>query len=348
MAPTVSVVIPTFNRSMVLTNAIDSVLRQTYADYEIVVIDDGSTDDTHERLRPYTGRIEYFYQDNRGLSAAQNKGIELAKGEWISVLADDDEWLPTKLERQFAALDILGKDFGACFTDCEFVGRCDFQQTAFEAAGLKKRGPLGILDKPVPYVLARHPVILVQSLLVRRSLLTQLGGFDEAMLSEDTDLILRLSLKTRFCFVSDPLVKIDRTPSRSRLSEFVFLQTDEVFSNIERMHRKWLALPELVDPEARGQIEESLRAFYCEWIIRKIRQFQFFEAIGKMRQAKDIGGSYSLVVSKLALRAARKVSASLTRRFVRRNTDNSLGGTSSISWRRQGFPRQAPKRRDPG
>ena len=307
MAPTVSIVIPTFNRSTVLISAIESVLRQTYTDYEIVVIDDGSTDDTHEKLRPYLGQIRYFYQDNRGLSAAQNKGIELAKGEWISVLADDDEWLPTKLERQFAALDIFGEDFGACFTDFEFVGSRDFQQTAFETAGLNNRDPFGILDRPVPHVLARHPVILVQSLIVRRSLLTQLGGFDEAMLFDDTDLILRLALKTRFCFVSEPLVKIDRTPSRPRLSEDFSLPSDKTFSAKERMYRKWLSLPEVADSGICSQIHDNLRGLYYDWMIRKFYQFRFSEAIGKMKQARETGESYLRILSTLAFRAGRKM-----------------------------------------
>src|SRR5271166_6410356 len=100
MTPAVSVVIPTYNRSALLPSAVESVLAQTFTDYELIVIDDGSTDDTCERLKPYMGRIRYCYQDNRGASAAQNKGIEIARGTWVSILGSDDLWLPAKLERQ--------------------------------------------------------------------------------------------------------------------------------------------------------------------------------------------------------------------------------------------------------
>ena len=96
--PTISVIIPTFNRSKLVVNAIDSVLNQTYKDYEIIVVDVGSTDDTRESLKPYMHRIRYVCQANLGASAARNRGIQLARGKWISILDSEDLWLPTKLE----------------------------------------------------------------------------------------------------------------------------------------------------------------------------------------------------------------------------------------------------------
>ena len=88
--PTISVIIPTFNRSKLVVNAIRSVLCQTYRDYEIIVVDDGSTDNTTQVIKPYMDRIRYVYQPNRGASAAQNRGVKLAKGDWVSILASDD------------------------------------------------------------------------------------------------------------------------------------------------------------------------------------------------------------------------------------------------------------------
>src|SRR5262245_2656991 len=130
--PIVSVIIPTFNRAHLILNAIHSVFAQTYRDYEIIVVDDGSTDDTVDRLKPYMNRIRYVYQENQGASAAQNKGVELAAGKWISILASDDEWLPTKLEKELNALTTFGNEFGACFTDCSFFGDPAFALSAFE------------------------------------------------------------------------------------------------------------------------------------------------------------------------------------------------------------------------
>jgi glycosyltransferase involved in cell wall biosynthesis len=101
----VSVVIPTFNRENYIGRAIESVLNQTYSDYEIIVIDDGSTDQTKQKVLEYGDSIHYIYQENQGPSAARNKGIQLAQGEYIAFLDSDDCFLPQKLERQLAFID---------------------------------------------------------------------------------------------------------------------------------------------------------------------------------------------------------------------------------------------------
>lgn len=101
----VSVVIPTYSRAPLLCEAIDSVLSQDLDDMELIVIDDGSTDDTEERARAYGDRIRYYRQENKGLSTARNRGIELANGEYIALLDDDDWFMPGKLRLQAALLD---------------------------------------------------------------------------------------------------------------------------------------------------------------------------------------------------------------------------------------------------
>src|ERR1700730_12131274 len=134
---TVSIIIPTFNRSALVVNAIESALQQTHPNCEIIVVDDGSTDDTVEMLAPYLDRIRYFHQNNQGVAAALNKGIEAACGRWIAILASDDLWMPTKLESQFRAIAELGEEFGACFTDCSYVGNPALTLSAFEKAQLE-------------------------------------------------------------------------------------------------------------------------------------------------------------------------------------------------------------------
>ena len=99
-APLVSVVIPTYNRSAFVTKAIDSVLNQVFGDYELIVVDDGSTDDTKGQLDKYQGKIRYIYQDNHGVSAARNTGITASRGEWLAFLDSDDEWRPNYLAKQ--------------------------------------------------------------------------------------------------------------------------------------------------------------------------------------------------------------------------------------------------------
>jgi glycosyltransferase involved in cell wall biosynthesis len=104
---TVSVIIPTYNRARYLAEAIESILNQDIRDcrIEIIVVDDGSTDNTKEVVRKYNNNIRYIYQDNRGAGPARNRGIDEATGEWVAFLDSDDRWLPGKLTLQFKVLD---------------------------------------------------------------------------------------------------------------------------------------------------------------------------------------------------------------------------------------------------
>ena len=100
--PRVSVIIPTYNRGGLLEEAVDSVLTQTFRDFELVVVDDGSTDDTRERLERFGQRVTCVSQPNRGVSAARNTGVARSSGDLIALLDSDDLWRPAKLARQVA------------------------------------------------------------------------------------------------------------------------------------------------------------------------------------------------------------------------------------------------------
>jgi len=96
-SPLVTVVIPTYNYGRYICETVESALGQTYSPVEIIVVDDGSMDDTRERLATYGDRIRYIHQQNRGLSAARNTGIQAARGEFVALLDSDDLWLPDKV-----------------------------------------------------------------------------------------------------------------------------------------------------------------------------------------------------------------------------------------------------------
>jgi glycosyltransferase involved in cell wall biosynthesis len=308
--PTVSVIIPTFNRSKLVVNAVQSVLGQTYRDYEIIVVDDGSTDNTAEALTPYMDRIRYVYQANLGASAAQNRGLQLARGKWISILASDDLWLPTKLEAQLKAVASLGEDFGACFTNCDFFGHPYVTQSAFEEAGLHEELPFGPLEEPFKVILARHPAIYVQSLLVLRSLVEYPNGFDEhIVVAEDTDLLFRLAFKTKFCFVNERLVRIDRTPSREvGLTELYSRSDDRAFGSREHVFQKWICLPENLDPELRQTVEEMLKDHYYNWLVTKLYRFRYVKAFKIARKIKVRGENHKIIFRTVASRAKKKIS----------------------------------------
>src|SRR5215831_13288100 len=103
--PLVSAVIPTYNYARYVTGAVESVLAQSFDDLEIVVVDDGSTDETADTLRPFLDRIRYIRQGHRGLAAARNTGIRVARGPYVAFLDSDDLWLPEKVSVQIARLN---------------------------------------------------------------------------------------------------------------------------------------------------------------------------------------------------------------------------------------------------
>ena len=305
--PRISVVIPTYNRGQLLVNAIESVLAQTYKDLEIIIVDDGSTDDTAELLKPYKEHIRYFYHQNKGASASQNKGIEVSRGKWISVLASDDLWCPNKLRSQLNTLERFVGRSRACFTDCSFFGDPAVNVTAFQQAGFIPDAPIGILPNAQEHVLHRYPIIYVQSLLIERALIEGIGGFDNAMMvCEDTDLIFRLSLATEFCYIAEPLVKIDRTPQRAvGLSEIFLERSDRAFTYRDYMLRKWLALPQKIDEATKHLTQQHLESLHYDWLVRRLHQGRLGGVASNIKQLRSCGVTYSDLVVTLFTRAAR-------------------------------------------
>lgn len=183
--PKVSVIIPAFNRAQYISKALESVLAQTYGNYEIVVVDDGSTDATVAALEPYRERISYIYQPNRGVSAARNTGIAASCGEFLAFLDSDDLFLSDKLAAQVAFLD------GNSQVDLVASGWTHIDQ---EGAPLDRAEPWLHSERlDLATLLTSCPFIL-QSSLVRREWLEQVRGFDEELRrAEDWDLFLRLA-----------------------------------------------------------------------------------------------------------------------------------------------------------
>jgi len=199
--PRVSVIIPTYNAGPSICQAVDSVLDQTFADYEIIVIDDGSTDDTRERLEPYSGRIRYIYQENRERSAARNNGIRCARGEYSAFLDADDYWLPDKLAKQVALLDThpeLGLVFAwaAAFDSRGRVLRT--LGTDFPAEGAEGMDAFEML------ALRTSPPTL--TVVARLACIREAGMFDQQVCQgEDWGLWLRIALRHKIGFVPEIL-----------------------------------------------------------------------------------------------------------------------------------------------
>jgi len=117
--PAVSVIIPTYNRAHMVGETIESVLQQTFQDFEVIVADDGSTDGTHQLLRTYGDRIRYLFQQNRGAAAARNRAVEEAKGRYLAFCDDDDLWCPDHLEFLYMSL-VNQPNIGLVFSNAAF------------------------------------------------------------------------------------------------------------------------------------------------------------------------------------------------------------------------------------
>jgi len=203
--PLVSTIIPTYNRADLVSEAIDSVLRQSYPNVEVIVVDDGSTDDTCDRLKRYGTRVRLISQSNAGPSAARNRGIAAARGELIAFLDSDDLWLPEKLERQVRLLQAAGDAVPCCLSNIMMEWR-DRAISSFEISGLKSAVPEGIWLNP-PEILATRFVLFNQGVVIRREVLAKVGGFDARLrLLEDYELSLRLALHLPWAFIQEPLV----------------------------------------------------------------------------------------------------------------------------------------------
>lgn len=188
--PLVSVIIPTYNNAAFIVQAVRSVLSQSYPHVEIIVIDDGSTDDTAVSLQPLMSCIHYHYQENQGVSAARNTGISLANGRYIAFLDGDDQYLPDKLEKQVALLE-AHPEAGCCHSGWVMVSEAA-DGTMSETAVLPWH------DAPqltLEAWLLWKPVFL-GAMLFRWEWLVLAGGFDPTLpQAEDVDLLLRLAVQ---------------------------------------------------------------------------------------------------------------------------------------------------------
>ena len=306
----VSAIIPTYNRKAHVLRAVDSVLAQTVPVDEIIVVDDGSTDGTGDLLRiRYGSRVVVLTQENKGVSAARNRGIREAQGEWVAFLDSDDIWFPEKMARQIGALSARGCDCGVCFTDNRFANNPDMAFTRFEQTGFLSVQKIGLLEELGTYIVAGMEPYFTSSLLIRRSLIDHVGGFDEALfIREDSDLMFRLSLQGRICFVGLPLVQVDRDPSRSvGLCNLFSSRDDRVFECLERVYIKWLAMPEIAGSRYERPIRDLLRLVYYDSVETKMRDFRIRRALYEIGRLRSLGESYTSLASNLWFRKVTKM-----------------------------------------
>ena len=205
---TVSVIIPTFNSARFIGQAIESALAQTEVEIEVIVVDDGSTDDTPRVLGEFKSQIQVIRQANQGQHIARNRAAREARGEWLAFLDADDEWLPGKLAKQLAR-NVANADL--CFTH-----RVNFGQTG----RVDLHPPLptaAFFANPFETLLLNNPVT-TSSVILRKRVFDRLGSFDEhrGASCEDWDLWLRYAhAGGQFGFVAEPLTRYRLHPDSS-------------------------------------------------------------------------------------------------------------------------------------
>lgn len=274
--PKVSVIIPTYQHAHFVGQAIQSVLAQTYKDYEIIVVDDGSSDNTSEVLAEFGDQVTVIYQENRGLSAARNTGIRASKGEYVAFLDADDVWMPAKLEKQVPLFE-RNKRVGLICSDILFFDESgDRSSTAFET----NRPQSGMIHSVI-FILSFMPMPTV---MVRRSCFDDVGYFDETLTScEDHDMWLRISKKWAVDFVNEPLAKYRDSANQMHNNPARML------SNLIRVQEKAFA----ESPELRQLDQDTLdRCFYDLYLqlsrvyLKKGRRSEAMSVLGQYAQVR--------------------------------------------------------------
>ena len=227
----ISVVVPTYNRAQWIARTLTSVLDQSRNPLEVIVVDDGSVDDTEEQCRRFGNRVRYVRQSNSGVSRARNHGVSLARGQWVAFCDSDDVWVRDKLAVQIAALKATGalwsitSAYRLDVTDKPVPGRSGFEfvfpmfrelrvspttffssclaETSVDAVG----GPVTVFHGDVYPALFLGNFALPSAALVNRAEFLSAGGFDESLrLAEDTEFFHRLSARASVAVSMSPLV----------------------------------------------------------------------------------------------------------------------------------------------
>jgi glycosyltransferase involved in cell wall biosynthesis len=260
--PTVSVIIHTFNNEKFIAETIESVLKQTYNDYEIIVVDDGSEDGTRDALLPYMQDIRYHYKENGGIASAKNAGISLSKAEFIAFLDHDDLWVPDKLKIQMEY-----------FSANPQVGLVYAKYTSFrdgkELRTKPEKGYSGWIFKE----LLSKSFIQTSTVVVKRECLNAVGPYDESFtLGDEYDMFLRVAKRFQCGFVDKELTRYRVHETNASKNDFLFGKENlDVFKKIynnftdldgkeKKILRKRIAMYSIKVAEglySQGQLEES-------------------------------------------------------------------------------------------
>ena len=253
----ISVIIPTYNRASYLAEAIDSVLEQTHPVDEIVVIDDGSTDDTRNIVNQYGYIVKYFRQGNRGPAAARNKGLKVATGDYISFIDDDDLWVPDKIESQldffkkYSHIDILFGHHANFSSPSDSIQPEILNQVVYEYF----RDNFNNLTEAFKYLIVEN-IISTPSVMFKKQCLKRVAFFDVNLrCAEDYEYWLRFAYHCNMGFMDRVLVK--RRIHNDNLIHDYLVRLNSHLKVLESLNSKYPDLPNSVQSEIKKSIKRT-------------------------------------------------------------------------------------------
>jgi glycosyltransferase involved in cell wall biosynthesis len=318
--PFISVVIPTFNRVQQVQTALTSVLAQTYGEFEVIVVDDGSSDGTENALRSLIAarasngiQVRYIFQPNQGQSVARNRGAGEARGEWVAFLDSDDVWFPEKLERQVEAIEKFKGRSWACITDARWIDHLGTDTTSFRRGGRNYAGVMGLDHDAVNGLAKFRDPFCVSTLLVHAGIGKKTGWFEPRLkYAEDHDFLLRLSLVTPFCYVNELHCLIDQSRYAQGSECRPWDQIELRLRNWQSVLEKWLALDGKLPPEAKRTIVHNLRSVHSAWANWHLEHKRYDDARESVHEAIQ----YEVTAGLLIKWALTQVAPSVAKRFA--------------------------------
>lgn len=273
-SPAVSVIIPAYNYARFLPQAIESVITQTLRDFELIIVDDGSTDDTAAVARKYLSdlRVRYICQENRGLSAARNTGIRQARGEYIALLDADDVWLPLKLEKQLLLFE-KAEDVVLVYCMVDFIDESGDMLPHISWPHKKDASYKDLMY--MPWVVGSG-----SSVVIKKAIFNESGLFDESLTSvEDTNMWIRILRYRKSAYVDEILVKI-RKHRQSMQSNLKRMEEN----NLRHVQKCIELFPELEDYRKEAHFEIFKGLMYLAYLYnKKVSMFRFYVKAGLLR-----------------------------------------------------------------
>ena len=318
----ISVVIPLYNKKDSIASALDSVLAQTYQDFEVVVVDDGSTDEGATVVERYADpRIRLIRQANAGVSAARNKGIAEAKGEYVAFLDADDQWMPEFL----AEIVALQKEFSECRAQAtSYVINTRGEKSIIELHKIPFVGERGVLNNYFEVASCSHPPVWTSALCIERKLLLEIGGFPLGITSgEDLLTWARIAVHTHWAYSRRPLAQynveallVDEKPGRLH-------DKGEVVSS------ELIALLGEIEPSRRGELKKYISHWYkmCTSVYMRLGEIKNTWRYGYKSLGYNIG-NYKVYLMMLMVLLPSKMQKSIKKKYAGRQKGKLLFFTS--------------------